>query len=117
MAEIRRRVAKQSKRNTVSRLIHAKNDKEAVAGWKSDLNSILHIFNVRSATFVRQLLIVHLQTELVINTNVVVSDVHRGVVNTHAIVSDIHRTIVGNQEGSDGKNRPVGFTCSFSSLN
>ena len=110
MGEIQRKAAKQSKRNAVSRLVHAKNDKEAIAGWKSDLNRILHVFNVRSATFVRQLLTLSSQTELAINTNVVVSDIRHDVVNTHTIVSDIHRTIVGSQDGTDEKNRSVGVT-------
>ena len=32
----------------VSRAFHVKSDKDAIAGWKQDLNSILQIFNVRS---------------------------------------------------------------------
>ena len=40
-------IMKQGKRNVVSRHILAKNDKEKIAGWKSDLVRILHIFNVR----------------------------------------------------------------------
>ena len=51
VAEIQRRVIKQSRRNVVSRLFHAKNDKETIAAWKSDLNRILHVFNVCSVTF------------------------------------------------------------------
>ena len=58
VAEIQRRVIKQSKRNSVSRLFHAKNDKEKVAAWKSDLNRILHVFNVRSGTSAWSLLII-----------------------------------------------------------
>jgi hypothetical protein len=34
-------------RNPLSRLFHARNDKDMIAGWKQDLNKILHIFNVR----------------------------------------------------------------------
>ena len=70
------------------------------------------------------------QTELAINTNVVVSDTHtivsnvdhgvtntqtivsnidHGVANTQAIVTDIHRIVAG-QEGTDGKNRSVSAT-------
>ena len=73
------------------------------------------------------MLIVRFQTELSINTHLVVSgirrdvvsthtivsDVHQGVVNTHAIVSDIHRTIVQGQEGAGGKNLPVSATCTL----
>ena len=41
-------VLKQGKRKGISRYIHAKNDKDKIAGWKSDLVRILHVFNVRS---------------------------------------------------------------------
>ena len=110
MAEIQRKVIKQGKRNAVSRLIHARNDKETVAAWKLDLNRILHVFNVCSVTFARSSLTVRFQTELAINTNVVVSDVRKGVYDTQAIVTDIHRTIVANQEGNNGKGRSVSVT-------
>jgi hypothetical protein len=42
------KVVKNSKRNPVSRLFRAKNDEDAIAAWRQDLNRILHIFNVRS---------------------------------------------------------------------
>jgi hypothetical protein len=107
LAEIEMKI-EQGKRNAVSRLFHAKNDKETIAGWKSDLSRILHIFNVRSVGFVWLLLTVYSQTELAINTHVavvdirhdvattqtIVSDVHRDVVNTHATVSDVQRDVV-----------------------
>ena len=48
VAEIQRKVIKTSRRNPVSRLFHAKNDKQAIATWKLDLNRILHIFDVGS---------------------------------------------------------------------
>jgi hypothetical protein len=51
VAEIQGKVIKQSKRNAFSRLLHAKNDKETIAGWKSELNRILHVFTVRSVIF------------------------------------------------------------------
>ena len=51
MAEIQRKVIKQSERNAVSRIFHAKNDKEVIAAWKVDLNRILHVFNVCSVIF------------------------------------------------------------------
>ena len=51
VTEIRTKVTEQSKRNVVSRLLHAKNDKEKIVAWKLDLNRILHVFNVRSVTF------------------------------------------------------------------
>ena len=48
LTEIEVKITKRVKRNAVSRLLHAKNDKETIAGWKSDLNKILLIFNVSS---------------------------------------------------------------------
>jgi hypothetical protein len=49
VAEIRNKVMKQSGRNAASRLFHARNDKEIIAAWKSELNRILIVFNVCSA--------------------------------------------------------------------
>jgi hypothetical protein len=48
LAEIQREIIKKGKRNVVSRLLHAKIDKETIAAWKSDLNKILLVFNVSS---------------------------------------------------------------------
>ena len=96
MGEIQGKVTKQSKRNAFSRLLHAKNDKETIAGWKSELNRILHVFNVRSATFTWSSLTVRFQAEL--------------AMNTHTIVSDIHRNILKSQEGTDGKHQSVSDT-------
>jgi hypothetical protein len=52
LGEIQEKVIKKGKRNTVSRLFHAKIDKEAIAAWKSDLGKVLLIFNVRSIAIV-----------------------------------------------------------------
>ena len=49
--EIHERVTEKSKRNQLSRLFHARNDKETIGTWKLDLNRILHVFNVRSLGF------------------------------------------------------------------
>ena len=46
--EIYNKVTKQSGRNTISLLFHAKNDKETIVAWKSGLSSILVVFNVCS---------------------------------------------------------------------
>jgi len=48
VAEIERKVIKQSKRSAISQYFHAQNDKEQIAAWRSDLNRILQVFNVRS---------------------------------------------------------------------
>ena len=113
VAAIQRRVIKQSKRNVISRHLQAKNDKDKIAAWRSDLNRILHVFNVRSIASVGQLLTRRSQTELLVNTHVAVSEIYQGVANTHAVVSglehsvrDIHRTIVGGQ-GGNGNNESL----------
>jgi len=48
VVEIQMKVVMQGKRNVVSRLFHAKNDRETIATWRSDLTMVLHVFNVRS---------------------------------------------------------------------
>jgi hypothetical protein len=128
LAEIEMKITKRGKRNAVSRLLHAKKDKETIASWKLDLNKILLIFNVSSFIYVWLSLTVHLQTELTINTNVTAAtthtivcgirsdvatahtifpDVRNGVVSTHAIVSDIHRTVTEDQRRAGGNNQLV----------
>ena len=97
------------------RLALAKNDKETIASWRLDLNRILHVFNVRSACSVRQSLTPPpTQTELAINTHVVVSDTHAMVSDTHTMVSDthamvsnLHRNTLAVQGGTDGQHRSV----------
>ena len=80
MAEIQEGILKKGGRNLFSRLVHARNDKEAITAWKLDLNSILHIFNVCWIIFTWLSLTNPLsQTELIMNTHVTVSDIHRGV--------------------------------------
>ena len=79
----------------VSRLLHAKNDKETIAGWKLELGRILQVFNVRSVAviFTRSSPIVF-QTELAMNTHTIVSDMHRNILkgqeqtHKHLSVSD-----------------------------
>ena len=38
-----------SARHGLSRFFHSRDDKDAIAAWESDLNRILHVFNVCSA--------------------------------------------------------------------
>ena len=51
VAEIQKKVIKQSGRHGFSRFLHAGSDKDTIAGWKADLNRILVVFNVRSLRF------------------------------------------------------------------
>jgi predicted YcjX-like family ATPase len=59
LAEIQRKIIKRGKRNALSRLFHAKIDKETIAAWKSDLNKILLVFNVRSVVVMWLLFTAH----------------------------------------------------------
>ena len=122
MAQIQRSAVELKKRNTISRIFHAKKDEATIAAWRSDLDRILHIFEVRS--IVRSLLTLltpDLQTELALHTHGAVSDVREGVanthqlvsniregfVNTHELVSDIHRAVVNGQKGGDIRDQAV----------
>jgi hypothetical protein len=125
LAEIQRKIIEKGKRNAISRLVHAKNDKETIAAWKSDLNRILLIFNVCSLVFVWLSLTARSQTELTINTHVtvsgmrhdvatthtIVSDVRNDVASTHTMVSDMHHIMTKSQGGADSNNRSVSATC------
>jgi hypothetical protein len=75
VTEIQEKVIKQSRRNAASRLLHARNDKETIAGWKSELNSILNLFTVCSVALAWSPLSVLLQAELVMNIHVNVSEI------------------------------------------
>ena len=46
VGEMQRKIVEQNGRNSISRLLHAKSDKETIATWRLDLNRILDIFNV-----------------------------------------------------------------------
>ena len=94
LVEIQKGIVEKDKRNLVSRVFRAKNDKDTIAGWKSDLTKILLIFNVGSVSVVCISLTVRYQTELALNT--------------HTVVSDIHHIMV---KVFDDKNLPVSITC------
>ena len=107
VAEIQKKIIEKRGRRLLSRIANAKNDKEAIPIWKLDLNRVLHIFNVCPDIAIRPSLTTRSQTELAINTNLIVSDVHHGVVNTHTMVSDMHRNMLKSQEGTDDQLRLV----------
>ena len=110
LAEIQRGVIKKGKQNVVSRLFHAKSDKDTIAGWKSDLNKILLVFNVSSVVVAWLPLTVRSQTELALNTHTIVSGMDHNVTMIHAIVSNIDSTVMKIQEGTDDRNLPVSIT-------
>ena len=51
MKAIWKKVVRMGEQNLVYRLSQAKDDKEAIAGWKRDLDKILQIFDVRPVGF------------------------------------------------------------------
>jgi len=99
VAEIQGRIVGKRERGLLSRLAHAKNDKETIADWKLDLIRILQVFNVRSAGPVRLSLTASFQTELALNT--------------HNVVSDIRRDMLKGCEDADDKIRTVSGTSTF----
>jgi hypothetical protein len=121
VADIERRLVKWGKRNAVSKRFHAKDDKEAIANWKLDLNRLLQVFNVRSTTLVKNVANFPAQRELGTNRNVTASTIRHGVVNTDAIasyvrndvantptiVSDTHRNALKSSEDTRGQDLRV----------
>ena len=115
MAQIQRSVVEPDKRNIFSRILNPKKDKDAIAAWRSELDRIVHVFEVCSTVrSLRTLLTVHLQRELALHTHIAVTDIREDVgdiredvANTHELVSNMHRTLLKDQEGVDGMNQMV----------
>ena len=97
VAEIQGRIVGKRERGLLSRLAHAKNDKETLAAWKLDLIRILQVFNVRSAGSVRLPLIASFQTELALSA--------------HTMVSDMHQNMLKSCEDIGGKDLAVSGVC------
>ena len=93
IAEVQEKITGKRERGLFSRLAHAKNDKEVVATWRSDLNRVLHVFNVCSTASFQQSLTPPPQTELAIGTHIAVSDTHAIASDTHVMVSDTHAMV------------------------
>ena len=93
VAEIREKITEKGRRNPLSRLVHAKNDKETIGAWRSDLNGFLHVFNVCSADFAWSSLIIPFQTELAVNTNLAVSDIRHDVSKIREEISGQARSV------------------------
>ena len=49
VTDIQMELAKWGKRGAISRRFHAKGEKKTIVTWRSDLDKILQVFNVRSA--------------------------------------------------------------------
>jgi hypothetical protein len=98
VAGIQGKVVKQGKRNALHRFVLSKTDKDKIAAWKQDFMRILHVFNVRSIRSVGHSSAnsAPFQTELAIDTNM--------------MVADIHRNLLTEQEGASRQKRLVSTT-------
>ena len=45
--EIQKEVRKRSEGRRITRFLRSGNDKDVIAGWNSDMNKLLQVFNVR----------------------------------------------------------------------
>lgn len=99
--EIQTRTIEREKRNAISRRYYAKDNKEAIAAWKLDLDGILRVFNVCYITPVRRLLTFRFQTEFGIHARATVPDIRHDVANTST------RNKPKGRKGTDGQNQAV----------
>ena len=53
MGKIQGKIIKRGKRSIFSRVLHMKDDVEAAAAWRLDLDKIRRVFEVRSSACVR----------------------------------------------------------------
>ena len=117
MDEIQKYIINRGKRNVISRRYHAKDDEEAIATWRLDLDRILPAFNVRPTIPTRCLPTLCFQIELGVNTHAAGSGTHQDAANEHTIGSDVantntimYRNKPKSREGADGKNQAVSIT-------
>ncbi|KAH9028211.1 hypothetical protein EDB85DRAFT_2091554 [Lactarius pseudohatsudake] len=68
--KIRQRIDQVTKRHEIVKFFAASSDKGKIAGWRSELNEILQVFN----------------SELILNTNTKVSDTHQVVLKIHEAI-------------------------------
>ena len=109
MAQIQKSAVEPDNRNLLSRIFNTKSDKDRVAAWRSDLDRILHIFEVRLTVYsLPALFTVHHQTELALHTHIAVSDICEDVANARELIADVHRAVVKGQEGAGISNQVVG---------
>jgi hypothetical protein len=103
VGQIQWNVVKTDKQNTISRIFHAKDNKATIAAWRSDLDRILHVFEVcmTVSSLPTTLTTARFQTELALHNYVALSDVRYDVANTRELVSDIHHTMMIGREGME----------------
>ena len=95
IAEIQRRITKRGKRNVFFRSFYT-DDEETIATWKSNLDNIRHVFNVRSFIRAQSLLTFRFQTEFTTNMGVNVPEIRHGASNIH-VVSEVRGDVAGGR--------------------
>ena len=88
---IQKYVVRRGKRTIVPQLFRAKDDKKSVTAWRSDLDEIRRVFEVRSFTPFGQWPIssFHFQAEPSTSTSIGIPDVGDGPSNIHVTVSEV----------------------------
>ena len=107
MDDIQEEIVKKNGRGVLARAFYAKSDKDAIAAWKQEFSKILQIFQVRSVGSVWHLLIMSSQTELAVNTHVVVASGRREVTDIHQEVTDIRQDVLVIRESVSNRRRVV----------
>ena len=93
MVEIQKHIVRQGKRSVFSRPFHTNDDSETIAAWRSDLDRIRNVVEVRSFASAFCLKIVNyfcLQTELATGPDANDPTVLQGNSDAHATASDPH---------------------------
>ena len=96
IAEIQRRITKRGKRNVFFRSFYT-DDEETITAWKSNLDKIRHVFNVRSFIRAQCLLTFRFQTEFTTNMGVNVPEIRHGASNIH-VVSEAHHDVAHHRQ-------------------
>ena len=94
MARIQDNVVKQRNHNAVSRLVRANGDKNALVGLRDGLDRALRIFNVCLAGSIWHSLTASSQTELGLNTNVMVNELHRNALTGQGGARAQHPSVI-----------------------
>ena len=98
----------------LTRAFYARSDKDVIAAWKQEFSKILQIFHVCLVSSVWPRLTGFLQTELAVNTHVVVTsgrrevtDVHQEVTGMRQEVTTMHQDVLKIKQGFFNKSRSV----------
>ena len=120
IAEIQRHITKRGKRSVFFRSFYT-DDEETIPAWKSNLDKIRHVFNVRSFIRAQCLLTFRFQTEFATNMGVNVPEIRHGASNIHVVSvahHDVahHRQIVSEVRGDVASGRTAAPSVLFDKM-